>query len=109
MRKTIVTGIAALLIGGLALPVAANASAPSQIDVAQVSVSFADLNIQNEAGARVLYARLKQASEKVCSVEPYREAGSLSKTAEAEQCYADALDKAVSRIDSDALKKIHSS
>lgn len=109
MKKTMVTGVAALLIGGLALPAAASAAAPSQIDVAKVSVSFADLNIQNEAGARVLYARLKQASEKVCSVEPYREAGSLSKTAEAEACYSDALDKAVSRIDSDALKKIHSS
>ena len=56
-----------------------------------------------------MYARLKQASEKVCSVESFREAGSLSKAAESEQCYVDALDKAVSRIDSDALKKIHES
>ena len=109
MRKTFVTGIAALVLCGLAAPEAAGAAAPSQFEIAKISVSYADLNIQNDAGARVLYARLQKASEKVCSVEPYRELGSLSRVAQAEQCYHDTLDEAVSRIDSDALKKIHTS
>ena len=109
MRKTIVTGIAALVVLGLSAPMTAGAAAPSQFEIAKVSVSYADLDIQNDAGARVLYARLRQASEKVCSVESYREAGSLSRVAKAQQCYAETLEEAVSRIDSDALKKIHAS
>ncbi|MFQ5609823.1 MAG: UrcA family protein [Woeseiaceae bacterium] len=109
MRKTIVTGIAALVVCGMAAPTTAGAAAPSQYEFAKISVSYADLNINNDAGARVLYARLRQASEKVCSVEPYRELGSLSRVAKAEQCYQDTLEEAVSRIDSEALKKIHSS
>ena len=107
MRKTIVAGVSALALATFALPVAA--ATPTQFDDSRISVSFADLNIDNEAGARVLYGRLQQASASVCNMDSYRELGSLAAVAQAEACYEETLNKAVAKIDSDALKKIHSS
>ena len=107
MRKTIVAGASALALAAIALPAAA--ATPTQFDDSRISVSFADLNINNEAGARVLYGRLQAASESVCSMDSYRELGSLARVAEAEACYEETLDKAVAKIGSDMLSKIHSS
>jgi len=107
MRKTIVAGVSALVFAAVALP--AVAAAPSQLDDSRISVSFADLNIDNEAGARALYGRLQQASASVCKMDSFRELGSLAAVARAEACYNETLDKAVARIGSQALQKIHSS
>lgn len=109
MKKTNVLGTVALIVFGLGASASAIAASPSQFDSAAVSVSFADLNIQNAAGAKVLYGRLQQASEAVCNVESYRELGSLSRLAEVKACYAETLDEAVAKIDSAALAEIHSS
>ncbi len=109
MKKSIVVGITALFVCGLGASASAVAAAPSQFDDGAISVSFADLNIQNTAGARVLYSRLQRATKSVCSLESYRELGSLLRVAQAEQCYAETLDNAVAKIDSAALRKIHKS
>ena len=109
MKKTTLTGIAALVVLGLGTSSTAIAASPSQFDDSSVSVSFADLNIQNSAGAKVLYSRLQQASESVCNVESYRELGSLSRVAQAQSCYVETLDEAIAKIDSAALQAIHSS
>lgn len=84
------------------------AAAPTQFENERVTVSYADLNIHSAAGARVLYSRLQAASRAVCNVEPYRLRGSLSRMADARNCFADALDAAVAAVDSAALKRIHS-
>lgn len=107
MRKMIVAGVSALAFSTIALPAAA--ASPSQFDDSRISVSFADLNIDNEAGARALYGRLQQASASVCSMDSLRELGSLAAVAKAEACYNQTLDKAVARIGSATLSKIHSS
>ena len=109
MRKSIVTGIAALVVFGLGASLSAVAATQSQFDDGAISVSFADLNIENAAGAQVLYSRLKRASESVCGLESFRQAGSLSRVAQTERCYAETLNEAVAKIDSDALTKIHTS
>jgi UrcA family protein len=109
MKKTNVLGTVALLVFGLGAAASAIAASPSQFENRAVSVSFADLNIQNPAGAKVLYTRLRNAAESVCNLESYSDTGSLSRLAKAKQCYFEALDKAVSKIDSDALHKIHES
>lgn len=107
--KTLRLGIASVVILGLGVSGTAVADSSDQIETDAVSVSFADLNIHNDAGARVLYARLKQASEQVCEVASYWEAGSVSRLQEAKACYFEAMDDAVAEIDSDALRKIHTS
>ena len=109
MKKTNVLGIAALVVLGLGASASAVAASPSQIDGGSIEVSFADLNIQNSAGAKVLYGRLQQASKTVCNVESFRELGSLARVAETASCYAETLDEAVAKIDSDALQAIHTS
>ncbi len=109
MKKSIVTGIVALVVFGIGASAPAVASPQSQLEEGKISVSYADLNIQNAAGAKVLYSRLQRAAESVCDVKTYYESGSLARFTKARQCFADALDKAVVRIDSDALTKIHAS
>jgi len=109
MNKKMLTGITTLIVLGLSSSATAIAASPSQFEDSAISVSFADLNIQNSAGAKVLYSRLQQASESVCNVESFTELGSLSRLAEAEACYTETLNEAVSKIDSDALQEIHQS
>jgi UrcA family protein len=107
MRKVMFTGLATLVVLGSGA--SAIAASPTQLDVSEVHVSFADLDINNSSGAKVLYGRLQQASESVCEVGTFRELGSLSRVAEAEQCYVETLDEAIAKIDSAELKKIHTS
>ena len=105
-RAVVVGGVFALMLVGFWQT--AIAAAPTQFETERVTVSYADLNIHSAAGARVLYSRLKAASESVCHVESYRELGSLSRVADAENCFDETLDEAVAEIDSAALKRIHS-
>lgn len=103
--KTLRKGIIALT--ALAIPVCALASSPVEVDGDHVKVTFADLDIHAEAGAKVLYSRLRQASKAACDVQPLTKLGSIERTAAAKECYVETLDRFVSRIDSDALKDIH--
>ena len=103
MKKTVLTGVIALFVFGF------GTAAASPHEAEEVSVSFADLNIQNEAGARVLYARLKQASKRVCHLDAHSITGTLIRSTESQECYVETLDSAVAKIDSAALRKIHSS
>ena len=106
-RGFVVAAVFALMLVGFWQT--AVAAAPSQFESDRIAVSYADLNIHSEAGARALYRRLQNASESVCQVDSYRELGSLSRVAEAESCYAETLEEAVTQIDSKALKELHSS
>ena len=109
MKRPIVVGITALVVCGLGISASAAAALPGQFEDNAVTVSFADLNIQNTAGARVLYSRLQRATKSVCSLKSYRELGSLSRVIQAKQCYTESLDEAVAKIDSAALREIHKS
>lgn len=91
----------------IAISAPAFAAAPSQIDDVSVKVSYSDLNIQSEAGARVLYVRLKRASEEVCGIQPHIMNGSLARTMKARRCFQETLDASVEKIDSEALNEIH--
>lgn len=97
-----------LLLIGVAAPAIGMAASPSQIEDATIKVSYADLNIQSEAGARILYARLKRATEEVCGIQSHVINGSLAETLRARTCFREALEASVEKIDSDALTEIHS-
>lgn len=101
--------IALLVVVGITLPALASAGDPSKDKENSVRVSYADLNIDCEAGARVLYSRLKRASEKACNVESLTEHGSIDRARDAKACYEEALSDAVANIDSAALARIHAS
>jgi UrcA family protein len=110
MRKiSLKTGISLLIAVGIALPVVASAGEPGQAEDTSIKVSYEDLNINSEAGVRVLYSRLKRASEKACNVESLSEHGSIERVRAAKLCYHEVLSSAVENIDSDALTRIHAS
>lgn len=107
MKQRRFTLSAALLAGTFVASAAVLAAPPAQYENSRMSVSFADLNIDSAAGARVLYARLKYAAEAVCGVQSYREHGALALQREAARCYRDTLDEAVADIESSALERVH--
>ena len=101
------TGALLLLILGSALPAVVSAGAPDQLEDSAVTVSYGDLDIQSEAGAKVLYSRLKRASEKACNVESFTEHGSVDSARDARLCYRAKIARAVDNIDSEPLKRMH--
>ena len=105
-RKLVISAALAL---ALASPAGVLAGDAEESGLQKITVSFADLNIDHEAGAKVLYRRLQQASADVCSVDTFHKLGSLERFAKAQQCYEITLDEAVAEIDSATLKEIHSS
>ena len=107
MRKLRRGGIAAMLLIGLSVPLSGLAAAPSNVGDIAIKVSYADLNVENAAGARVLYARLKRASEEACDVETARKRGSLTDVAKARTCINETLSAAVEKIDRDTLTQVH--
>ena len=102
------SGTLILLALGLTAPAIGIAAAPSQFEDVSVRVSFADLDIHSQAGAKKLYARLKSASEEVCGLESYGVSRSLASRRYALSCYNETLDELVQEIDSAALIKAHS-
>lgn len=70
------------------------------------TVRFDDLNLDRRAGAETLYERLETAARRVCGA---RKTGSvlLRDIRDWEQCQADALQRAVERIDHIHLTEVH--
>lgn len=104
--KGLITTIAVFAIS---VPAIASTDTDSGLKGQGVKVSYADLNLQKEAGVKVLYRRLQQASKKACGVESFRNAGSLSEAAGMQRCYQDSLTSSVAKVNSTLLTVIHES
>jgi len=104
--KRLLTVIA---IVAMSAPAVASTSANDGLKGQSVKVSYADLNLQKEAGAKALYRRLQQASKKACGVASYRHSGSLKAKSESIRCYQNSLTSSVAKVDSALLTKIHES
>ncbi len=105
--------VATFLLTVLGGPAVVLANTISYIEVGKASVSYADLNLESEEGVRVLYRRLKRASNNLCSATPPKIAGSLPNIyieiygQETRQCYREALSNAVAKFDNEDLTRIH--
>jgi len=104
--KCLVTAIA---IFAISAPAIASTGTDNGLKGQSVKVSFADLNLQKEAGAKVLYRRLQRASKKACGAESYRNAGSVSERADMHRCYESSLTSSVAKINNALLTRIHES
>ena len=104
-ESKILRGVVAAIVV-LSLPAAAMATGGSEIIGKSEKVSYADLKVENEAGAKQLYRRLQQASKRVCGVDSLTVVGSLREMSRAKSCYKDSMDSAVAEIDSEALTEI---
>jgi UrcA family protein len=102
--KTVYTTTLLAAIGTLALICAAPGAATAQ-DPMQLSrtVAYGDLNLDSQEGARVLYARLRNAANAVC--RPLKDYGLRS--VRWKKCYEGTLVRAVTDINKAALTKLY--
>ncbi len=97
--------LAAIVGVGLGSPAIVLASTPSHLETNSIAVSYADLNLQNEEGVRVLYRRLRRASKGVCGDSPLKLVGPVLR--QANQCYRETLTEAVEKVNNELLTRIH--
>ena len=106
-KKLVATFVIIVLSG----PAVVLADAPSDIENAKASVSYADLNLESEEGVRVLYQRLQYASKELCSTASPMIGKSiimkLSHRRATRHCYSDTLSNAVDKFDNEDLTRIH--
>ena len=106
-KSLVATFVVIVLVG----PAAVLADTPSYIEDAKATVSYADLNLENEEGVRVLYQRLQHASKEVCGVASLKIPESIlaksSRRRATRQCYRESLSNAVDKIDNEDLTRIH--
>ena len=101
LSSLITAGVATFVFAASAAT--AQAAEPSQ--TLTKTVTYGDLNLDNAAGARALYARLQQAAKQVCSPAESKE---LSRQQGWKQCVRDALASAVVQINKPAVTALHS-
>ena len=103
--------LATIMVVALSAPTMASADAKSDLKGVSVKVSYADLNLEKQEGAKALYVRLQQASKQACDSRGTETVivETLKRMAEAQRCYRKSLTKAVKRVDSELLTQIHNS
>jgi UrcA family protein len=104
--KSLLTSI---IVITLSAPAIGLADAKSELKGKSVKVTFADLDLTKQEGAKALYRRLQQASKQACDVRGLKVEGTLKRISEARQCYREALTGAVEKVDSKLVTQIHDS
>ena len=77
-----------------------------QEDDNAVRVTFAELDLTQQAGVEVLYQRIRTAARKVCGANVYR-TRSLSTQHAAKECFNNAVDNSVNKIGNLTLEALH--
>ncbi len=101
--------LATIIIVAISAPTIASAGARNDLKGVSVKVSYADLNLEKQEGAKALYRRLQQASKRACGYRGLKISGTVKRMIETQQCYREALSAAVENIDNERLTQIHSS
>jgi UrcA family protein len=99
-RKSIASIIATTLV----FAAASSALAAEPSDRLTKRVTFGDLNLESQEGAKVLYARLRFAAREVCSPLESRE---LSHGSAWKACFNDAMESAVAKINKPLVSALH--
>ncbi len=106
--KKLAATFVVIVLGG---PAVVLAGTPSYIEDAKATVSYADLNLENEEGVRVLYQRLQHASKEVCGVASLKIPQSIlaksSRRRATRQCYRESLSNAIDKFDNEDLTRTH--
>lgn len=99
--------VATIVVFALGAPAIASAEDANDIQGKAVKVSYSDLNLKKQEGAKVLYQRLQQASKRACDMDRARDERSPKQLLAARRCYSIALSSAVAEIDNEFLTQIH--
>ena len=73
-------------------------------DIPQVRVKYGDLNVNDAAGAAVLYRRIRTAATQVCDLPGTRD---LARLQQVDACVARAVAEAVAAVDKPALTGVY--
>ena len=98
MKKSAIISGGAIAALSLLAPQLAMAEEPI---VQSIAVSYADLDPSNAAGASQLYARIRWAARKVCTLDG--EVGHIAQSRERAQCVQHAVDQAVMTVNNPVL------
>jgi UrcA family protein len=101
--------LATIIVVALGAPTIASADAKSELKGVSVKVTYADLNLEKQEGAKALYRRLQQASKQACDYRGLKVAGSIKRMVETQQCYHKALTEAVAQLDNELVSELHNS
>jgi UrcA family protein len=106
--KTQPKSIASIVTASLAILSWATGAAPiqaaEQIDPPTKIVAYGDLNVETEAGAKVLYARLRNAATIVCAPLESRD---LSRKTLWRNCFDNAVTTAVVQVNKTRVTALH--
>ncbi|MFC1777874.1 UrcA family protein [Pseudomonadota bacterium] len=100
-RSILNTLMALAVVSAIALPMMATAS------TANVSIAYDKTELESVKGQKHLYAKLKDASLKLCGTSEERITGSLTESVENSECYEGTLTAAVKRLDHPAITALH--
>ena len=103
--KNLLVALAAAV--AFAVPGAVFADETPAIAGKSAKVTLADLDINNQAGAEALYARMKRATKEVCGVDNARKVRFTSARSDAWLCYRNTLSAAVRELNNDLITSIH--
>ena len=98
IRNTIMAFAA---VSAITLPMMATAS------TANVSIAYDKTELESAKGQKQLYAKLKDASLKLCGTSEERITGSLMGSVVNSECYEGTLTAAVQRLDHPAITALH--
>jgi len=108
MSKTIKTAVRRIALSGIATIFCAFATGSVNAEPGEQTyskkVSYAGLNLSSQAGAEILYGRIKSAARDVCGGRDPVLRGSITRT----PCYRDAVSNAVAQVNSPVLSALHS-
>jgi UrcA family protein len=104
IRTTLYTTLYCLC-GATALLALQTTARAADDDLPSRRVSYADLDISKPAGAKVLYRRIEAAAEQVCGNEGRRNLSAMTRD---RACIDEAVATAVARVNSVALRDLHS-
>ena len=100
LHATLLGCVAFALLPGVATVVSADEATQRSI-----AVRYDDLNIANEAGAKKLYSRIRSAAKSVCGTR--HSLLLVGKSSAAAKCEQDAIENAVSKVNSRVLTALH--
>ncbi len=102
MYRLLKISAAAIAVAAFAQSAAAQPASASSVVVKQVVVTYADLDLKNEAGTAALLDRIEHAADRACGGNPQFDANyQIAReflTREYEQCRASAVSGAVAGI-----------
>ena len=100
------TRAAAFLCGAIALCTLQVTALAAGNGLASKRVSYADLDISQPAGAKVLYSRIAAAAQQVCALSGYKDLGAMQRV---NGCVDRAINNAVMEVGSPALSALRPS